>query len=96
MRAEQEAVGILVNTAANLRMDLFRGFIPQIEEASKGAWTAVEVAGVNGTLFLGQAGRALVFSPTGQMFVGQYTPQAFQMLASSLVQITYAALKEIK
>ena len=92
-----EAIGHLKNMAASGRVDAFRNFAQQITTQSRGAWTAVESAATNGTMFVGGAGRTLVFSPTGQMYIGNITnAAAFRVGQGGVTTVVYDALQLIK
>ena len=66
----REAVGHLSEMAGSGRVEAFRNFAGQISESSKGAWQATQMAAQNVTMFVGEAGEALVFDAAGQMFRG--------------------------
>lgn len=65
------AVKRCVSASPSERLSLFRTFVAEITEASKGSWTASPAAGTAGeTIFMGGAGRTLVIDSKGGMWVG--------------------------
>jgi hypothetical protein len=58
-----EAVGHLKKMPGAERLKAFRQFGAQITEATKGQWTAKELAGSNATIFTGEGGEALSSTP---------------------------------
>ena len=76
------------------KVALFTNFAKQIEVATSGGWSAKVVQLADGaTAFVGDAGRTLVITAEGRLFVGVGT-QAFAYTESGVVAATNL-LKEI-
>jgi hypothetical protein len=74
---------------------MFRNFAQQITGATRGAWSAKEIAAANGTVFAGEGGEALFLNGAGQMFRGLLTPETLAY-SSGAMHIAYELLQEVK
>jgi hypothetical protein len=91
----RQAVGYLGQMQASTRVDAFRNFAQQIESSTQGQWAAAEQQAVNGTVFAGKAGEAMVFNSAGQMFRGNIgNAEQFTSTAKGLVA-NFDKLKQV-
>jgi hypothetical protein len=93
----RQAVGYLQQMSGSGRIDTFRHFAGQIAESTKGQWSAAEQSAVNGTIFAGEGGEALVFNAAGKMFRGSLSnAAAFVVQKGGALLVNYDKLTPLK
>lgn len=81
-----QAIQYLQQMGSSGRVEAFRNFAQQIATATRGAWQAAEMQGVNATIFAGRAGEALVFDAQGLAYRGNVAnAEQFTRTAQGLV-----------
>jgi hypothetical protein len=91
-----EAIAYLRTIPGNIRVAAFGQFVPQITKATNGQWNASMVKAINGTIFAGEGGEALVFDSLGNMFRGVLSNRAaFLWRDNAQIEIIFDLLRKL-